>query len=89
MSVAGGRCARIAAILSGKFLKRLQGRLVLTIVLRPRGDLAEVQSIQQLADGPLMVADAPALLDQRLQVGAAPPGQVAEATQIRGLTAAN
>ena len=67
--------------LRGSFLKRLQGRLVLPIVPRPDGDVAEVQPVQKLADGPLVVDHAPALGDQRLQVGAAPARQVAQASR--------
>lgn len=75
MGVAGGCSARIAAIFSGKFSKCLQGGLVVAIVPRPSGDVAEAQPVQKLADGALVVVDARALADQRLQIGAAPPGK--------------
>lgn len=48
-------------------------------MLRPGSDVAEVQPVQKLADGPLVVDDTPALGDQHLQVRAAPPRQVAQA----------
>ena len=76
--VPGGWPARISAIRCEKFFERLQRRLILAVVSGPGGDVRELQPLQQLADGALVVVDTPALGDQRRKVGAAPARQVAQ-----------